>query len=166
MPGPVPKRSDERRRRNKEGGAVEKVDLGVLIAADVQVPEPNEDWHPLAYDWYMSLRSSGQSIFYEPAEWNLAVFVAEAMSRMLDPVPVVMTDSEGNQSIEMHEMPVKGADLNALTKVMGSLLITEADRRRLRLELEREKAKNALGVAGDNVVSITQNRQDLFKRDA
>ena len=73
--GPVPKRSKERRRRNK---AV--VSEGRTRSA-VAWPEPDGDWHVVARDWFLSLKGSGQSQFYEPSDVAAARFVAEAMSR-------------------------------------------------------------------------------------
>ena len=60
MPGPIPKRSEERRRRNKEGGEVMKVNLADIGAGEVDVPAPDENWHHVAYQLYMSLTQSGQ----------------------------------------------------------------------------------------------------------
>lgn len=117
MPGPVPKHSSERRRRNKES-AVETV----ASFGDVAVPEADEMWHPIAHRWYESLRTSGQSRFYEPSDWAQAFYVAEAMSR--------------NLSTDRFSAQLFASVLSAMTE----LLTTEGARRRVRLEVEREKA--------------------------
>ncbi|MFB7495873.1 hypothetical protein ACFC09_14415 [Streptomyces sp. NPDC056161] len=80
MPGPIPKRSDQRRRRDKKDGPeLVKAPGGVAPA----VPPADEDLHPIAARWYASLGESGQSQFYEPSDWSMAVYLAEAMSRNL-----------------------------------------------------------------------------------
>lgn len=166
MPGPTPKRSEERRRRNKEGVEVQKVDIAQLAAADVEIPVADQDWHPVAHGWYESLKKSGQAIFYEPSDWMTAYVLAETLSRELDPQPMTVTeeDDDGNehQIFKMVKLPIKGATLTALLKGMTALMITEGDRRRLKIELEREKARAAAAEGGSNVVSIVQDRQKLF----
>lgn len=116
MPGPVPKRSDQRRRRNKAEGGVSSAP-GAL---SVTVPEPEPDWHPLARDWFVSLGESGQSVFYEPSDWQIARIAATAMSREL------VRDS------------IRSTMLAEFMSIAESLLTTEGDRRRVRLELERD----------------------------
>jgi hypothetical protein len=86
------------------------------------LPEPDPDWHDIASDWYLSLQSSGQAAFYQPSDWATARYAAELMSRLL------ASDRAPN-----------GQLVAALNSVMGSLLTTEGDRRRARVELERKK---------------------------
>jgi len=131
--GPIPKRSEERRRRNKpEGGEVTKVSAGVAV---VEFPPAHEDWHPIAREWYESLQVSGQAVFYEPSDVATAVYVAEAMSRGL-------------------QAPRFSAQLfAAVSSAMTELLTTEGARRRARLELERhgvEDGKPASVLALDD----------------
>lgn len=120
--GPVPKRSSERRRRNKpEGGSV----TSVPVAAEmVECPPADEGWHPIARDWYESLAKSGQAVFYEPSDWATARYVAEAMSRGLE---------SSRFSAQLFA---------AVSAAMTELLTTEGARRRARLEIER-------GAVGD-----------------
>ena len=162
MGGPVPKREAERRRLNRPDVDVEHVDLAKLIAEDVYIPEADESWEPIAKMWYESLKSSGQSIFYEGSDWATAYLIAESISRDLGEQVVGVTPGG---DILRDFIPMKGASLSAYLKAMGSLLVTEGDRRRLRIELEREKARQAAAGGGEaNVVQITQTRQDRFKR--
>lgn len=131
--GPIPKRSEERRRRNKDDGPE-------LIQAPSgqpdelpDLPEPNPLWDPIAKDWYLSLRQSGQAAFYEPSDWAVARYAAELMSRVLD----------------CSERGPNGQLVAALNSVMSSLLTTEGDRRRARMELERKKP------AGPKLASVS-----------
>lgn len=191
MPGPPPKRSEERRRRNKPADGVEvlKVDLDAAIAGEVEIPAPpmrpvkDEDtketllddegievweytWHPIAVDAYLSLTKSGQSIFMEPSDWATAVVLCEMVSRELKPKPIVVPQGEEGSEVQWVIQPVNGAVMNAFLKGWASLMATEGDRRRLRIELERKKATDA-ALAGDNVVvPISKTRDERFRKAA
>jgi hypothetical protein len=110
---PVPKRSDQRRRRN----AVEGLTTGA--ARPCVRPEPEEGWHEMARAWYVALGESGQSDYYQASDWAQARVWAELLSRQL---------ASGRPSAQM---------LAAWDAASVRLLVTEGDRRRLRLELER-----------------------------
>lgn len=131
--GVPPKRDAQRRRSNAPA-------LGEATAAPgaavVEVPEADPEWHPVALRWFESLAKSGQSVFYEPSDWLTAFMLAESMSRELKPQTVV--DKEGN--VHMVSLPPKGASLAAWLKGMTTLMVTEGDRRRARLELFRPSA--------------------------
>lgn len=128
--GPPPKRSDQRRRRNKPDVPVDKAPA----AAVVEVPPADERWHSAARGWYESLARSGQSAFYEPSDWATAYLIAESMSRDLKP-QFVGVDGEGEPIVKA--IPMRGASLAAYLKAMTALMVTEGDRRRARLELQR-----------------------------
>ncbi len=146
--GPVPKRSDARRRRNTPDIPVTKVDLAQLASQEVEIPEADEDWHPIAVTWYESLAKSGQAVMLEPSDWATAYVLAEALSRELQPQPVVVPGSNGEAGfVEMHTLPIKGSSMTALLKGFAALLVTEGDRRRLSIELERERGRAAADAA-------------------
>lgn len=119
MPGPVPKRSDERRRRNKSSRAE-----AVPVVGVVEIPAAHEDWHPIARDWYVSLSLSGQAKFYEPSDWQQARLWAEVLSRQLD----------GRVSAQM---------MATWSAAATELLTTEGARRRARMEIERKSVEAA-----------------------
>jgi len=114
--GPVPKRSSERRRRNKES----KVQTVTAITEKVDQPPGDETWHPIALDWYESLASSGQARFFEPSDWHYARYVANVMSRNLK-----------------QRAKFSAVLFASVTSAMNDLLTTEASRRRVRMEIER-----------------------------
>jgi hypothetical protein len=130
--GPVPKRSDQRRRTNTPERPIDTAPS----AGQATAPEADSGWHPVALAWYESLSKSGQHAFYEPSDWATAFLIAESMSRDLAPQFVGFTES--GQVIEQ-PIPLKGASLSAYLKAMGNLLVTEGDRRRLAIELEKPK---------------------------
>ncbi len=137
MPGPIPNRSDQRRRTNKpEGVQVTKAEGAELVVK----PDADPDWHPIAVRWFDSLKTSGQSAFYEDSDWATAYLIAESIDRELKDQPIIMGAGE-TRRIEWVKQPVSGTALAGWLKAMGSLLVTEGDRRRARLELERPTAE-------------------------
>lgn len=151
--GPVPKRSDQRRRRNKANEPT-KAPAG----AKVEPPEAPEHWHETARAWYESLALSGQSVFYEPADWATAFVIAESMSRDLKPQVVGIKEESGDPVFAI--VPLKGASLSAYLKAMSLLLVTEGDRRRAGLELQRP-VQQPEGADTSNVASLDDLRSRL-----
>ena len=159
MPGPPPKRSAERRRRNKEAVEATVVNLDSLVTQDVEIPVPpvryeDEDgaeldepewvWHPTAMLLWDSVTRSGQSIFLEPSDWAALYMMCEQIH------------------LALQLRPTPGSTLAAVNKMMASLMVLEGDRRRLRVELDRKKQRDA-AASGGNVTSIVKKRADLFK---
>ena len=123
MPGPVPKRSDQRRHRIKRDITHAETEF------EPDIPEADEDWHPVATQWYLSLQKSGQRIFYENSDWAQAFYVAEAMSRSL------------------RTSRISGQLFSSVISACSELLTTEGSRRRARIELERAKAQGETTVS-------------------
>lgn len=134
--GPAPKRSDQRRRANKPETPV----TTAAASREVKVPAASRDWHPLARDMYRSLAESGQSAFFEPSDWQSARLAAEATSRLLN--------SDRFSAVL----------LAAVDSMWSNLLMTEASRRRLRIELEKPKVDTAAVSA---VADLDQFRKRL-----
>lgn len=159
MPGPPPKRDAERVRRHKPVIETETVDVAELAARPVEIPVPDADWHPIATSWYESLKSSGQAIFYEPSDWWTAYLIAESISRDLEEQVVGVTPMG---EVLKSEIPMKGASLAAYLKAFSALMVTEGDRRKMRIELERAKIKAEVTDGESNVVSIVKSRAELL----
>lgn len=113
--GPVPKRTEQRRRRN----ATDSIE-SVPVATPIATPKADPDWNPIAIEWFESLGNSGQAKFYEPSDWAQARVWAEVLSRAL---------KQGDRP--------SAVLIAAWSSGAGELLTTEGARRRLRLELER-----------------------------
>lgn len=168
--GPVPKRSDQRRRANKPAGPPPKSGRGssrndwaaYALSIGVVVPEGasrseifaavaeqhDPDWHPLARQLFDSLSKSGQAVFYQPSDWAMARVVAESISRELSPQPMVVRLGE-EAFIEWVALPPKGASLAAWLKASSVLGMTEGDRRRMGIELERVAADDGQEAVND-----------------
>lgn len=138
MPGPVPKRSDQRRRVNKPEIEVEHAPA----AETVEIPLPGDDWHDAAIAWFESLTESGQAEWYEPSDWATAWVWAELLSRALK--------QGARPSAQLIVAWASGAT---------ELLTTEGARRRLRIELER-------GQQGDPAADAAVTALDAFRRRA
>lgn len=138
--GPVPKRSDQRRRRNKPEAAP-----AVVVAMGQQVVKPpTEDraWHPYAKDWFRALKRSGQAQFYQESDWREAKLVAWLITQELS--------SPTGARAGMMDVIFSRAD---------ALMTTEGARRRLRVELITPKVTDE---AKEATVSIMeQYRADL-----
>jgi len=128
--GPVPKRDDQRRRTNTpEGGPAEKGEH-----VECTPPPAKASWHPIARAWYDSLPQSGQSWWYQASDWATAYLLTEEIDRQLKPQVIGLT--KDGDVIKGHR-PM-GAALAAILKGMTNLMVTEGDRRRARVELERQ----------------------------
>lgn len=162
LTGPIPKRSEERRRRNKDetGLDLERVDIAQLASLDVEIPVADPNWHEISKMMWDSLKRSGGSIFLEPSDWAVAYLLCESISRDLSEQVVGITESG---EVIKSEIPLKGASLTAYLKGFASLMMLEGDRRRLRVELNREK--NLEDAANSPAVSsISQKRAEKFRK--
>lgn len=122
--GPAPKRSSQRRRQNKTE-SVTKAPAGAVTCGEPLGGEHTEQ----AWWFWEALRSSGQARFYEPSDWAAAELVVIAIDVFVERPSAMM--------------------LASINSAMASLLVTEGDRRRARLELEREPPQDGVsdGVA-------------------
>lgn len=118
--GPIPKRSDERIRRNKDDVEITKIEA----SGPVDQPELGlDDPHPMIVDFWHSLADSAQSKFYEPSDWQFARFTLHFANQLV---------KSGRPSSQL---------LAAVNSSLTNLLVSEGDRRRVRLEVEREQAQ-------------------------
>ena len=147
--GPIPKRNTERRRRNKP----EQPMNTVKIAGSVRVPAAGKDWHPRAKALWRAAKQSGQSQFYEPTDWQLLGYVCDLMTTLFRPGRLTLklealirgvAAGEGLTKderlyLEWMLAPVRPSAqmVASMNSLLTSLLLSEGDRRRARLELER-----------------------------
>jgi len=136
MPGPIPKRSDQRRRQNKD------VEIETAPGAeDVSMPEPDPEWHHAVTRWYLSLAESGQSHWYEPSDWAQAWILAEVLNRAM------------RQGISLNSQLI-----TAWTAGASELLTTEGARRRMRIELAKAKEIDPDAEAAVTALDDFRNR--------
>lgn len=121
--GPVGKRDEERRRRNKPDVATK------TGGGPVGSPELGGEHSELAVVFWVSLGESGQSEWFQPSDWAAARLVVVAIDSFVKRPSAVM--------------------LATIQSMMGSLLVTEGDRRRLRVELEQVEPAAPVSVLDD-----------------
>ena len=98
----------------------------------VPVPALPETTHPIARRWYLSLKKSGQSRFYEPSDWAQALLVCEALTLALAASALAARHGD------YEKLPIRPAQLAVILQGMDRLLTTEWARRHARLEIERQ----------------------------
>lgn len=129
MAGPIPKRTEERTRRNTttESGTSNQVTKGV--ATSVSWPKADPAWDDFTKDWYNGLKKSGMSDYYQQSDVAMARIIANEMS-------IYQRDSRRSSMM-----------FAALMTAMTGLGVTEGERRRMRIELEAPKEqKDTAGV--------------------
>lgn len=134
--GPVPKRSDERVRRNI-GDPIDKVtEIGPVRIPTLSLGIGVEV-HPIVRDFWDSLKISAQNKFYEPSDWEYARVTLHFLNQLL------LSSRPSSQMMAV------------VNQMLTALLVTEGDRRRVRLEVERQ-----LGGEDAKVLQVA----DLFRQ--
>ena len=139
--GPLPKRSEERTRRNKsenEGG----VSLSKGERVPYRVPPVDSNWHPRAKQWYRSLSRSGMREYYELSDYEYARVICDALT-------------------EYYKRP-SAMMLATVMQGMTSLGVTEGERRRMRIELESPRELETPA----SVTAIDKYREQLGVQEA
>jgi len=137
--GPIPMREDERQRRNAPDMPVEHVQVqGEVEVPDLDLPD---GLHPLVVDLYKSMGISGQAAYFEPTDWQMARVTSYFLNKLL------------NSSKPSAQM------LDVVNKMLSNLMVTEGERRRLRLEIERSKPQDTANPVEDNIVDMYAKMQ-------
>ena len=120
--GPIPKRDDQRVRRNKPEVPTDKIEaIGLVEVPELGMPEA----HPLVKDMYQAMRDSAQARFFEPSDWAYAKFTLHFADLLLK------------------SSRPSGQILASVQSMLNELLVSEGARRRIRLEVERSSSSGA-----------------------
>ena len=134
--GPVPNRSDQRVRRNTPDTPIDKISaIGPVSIPDLDIPNA----HPMVIDLYESMKTSAQSKFYEDSDWAYARVTFHFVNKLM---------KSSKPSAMM---------LSSVNSMLTSLLLTEGDRRRVRIEVERNQNE---GV----VIDVAQMFRDQLQK--
>ncbi len=146
MPALRKRESELARPRSRRGGDVKPVTKGVL--KPTKIPNADRSWHPIARRFWDSLKTSGQADFFQDSDWAFAYSLCDDLSMFKK--PQVNRDGEEyyKRSPEM---------LKAILSGMERLLVTEADRRKARIELHDPEPEQDDAV----VLAIANYRADL-----
>ena len=166
MPGPIPKRSEERMRRNEPERPIIKstpdndttpfdIDWSPKPSVTPNVVEAAAKWHPLATELYDSIKRSPESQWMTSAGWAVVVLGCEQLSRELKQQPIGINPETG--LAVMATVPMKGASFSAHLKLWASLGLMEADRRKMGREITLHQA--ITDAEGDNVTDIATARE-------
>jgi hypothetical protein len=140
MGGRIPDREENLARpRSRKGRGQQATAKGEL--RPVTWPRPDPDWHKIARELYLSCKRSGQADFYQQSDVALLFSLCDDLS--------YIKQQGSRRSSEM---------LKGVYSALGSLLVTEGDRRRVRIELTEGKDD---GAAPASVTAIASYRQDL-----
>lgn len=144
--GPAPKPEAARLRKNADYRPVTHLKDGETVKAPYP---PDETWHPHAIALYEAYENSPQATLFVETDWMACYLMCEAISRELKPQFIGFRDTHevlqvnGRDEVRpateplMAKLPIKGASMSAITKMMTGLLTTEADRRRLSIEIDK-----------------------------
>ena len=144
--GRVPNRSgDQAYARNVNRADRPPVTKGLL--REVEPWDPDPEWPESLQRIWNSMAKSGQSDFYQESDWAYAHFVFEEMAAYRAKAPmrkknettgkwedVVDPETGEVQFYPHHKM--SGQMFQAIMSALTSLMLTEGDRRRARIELE------------------------------
>lgn len=115
--GPVPNRDDDLARpRSRKGSDAQPVTRGT--AREAHAPEADPSWHPIALQLWDAVTASGQTDFYQQSDYAVLFSLCDDLSHF---------KSSAKRSAQMAQ---------TIYSALGSLLVTEGDRRRARIELD------------------------------
>lgn len=128
--GPIPKRSTEGHRITQARKFEHGVEPVNVIADKVEPPEPDPGWHPIAMKLWESVKQSTFTRYYEPSDWIILYSACDDLS---------------NYKKQERRSPTMLAAVNTM---LTSLLLTEGDRRRVQIEINRidESEAESAGV--------------------
>lgn len=171
--GPIPKRSEERRRQNEPEGVFTKQSEDQARAAGIDldpgIPAAGGHWEEQIADLYRAIAVSPGATFMYAADWHVAWALCEQWDQNLKPQFVGMQATGPDTNEPLYEVvPMKGATLSALLAGFRALGITEEARRRMGHEappLQHAAERAALPSDADVVATrdeLQAKRQERF----
>lgn len=133
--GSMPKRSEDRMgHRTKDELTVDKIEVG----GPVRVPEPDEDWHPIALFAWEAFKSSPLNIYYTETDLAYGWMTCDA--------------------IDAAYLSKSAMKITAAESMMRNGLFNEADRRKVKIEITRS-APETNPVVDQNVADFRARRR-------
>ena len=112
-------RSSERSRKSPADYEITTIEVdGPVMMPELGIENP----HPIIEDLWDSLGTSAQNEYYEPSDWQFARFTLHFANQLL---------WASRPSAQMFQ---------GVLSALNDLLLSEGSRRRLRMEIERNKA--------------------------
>lgn len=133
--GSMPKRSEDRMgHRTRDELTVDKIEVG----GPVRVPEPDEDWHPIALFAWEAFKSSPLNIYYTETDLAYGWMTCDA--------------------IDAAYLSKSAMKITAAESMMRNGLFNEADRRKVKIEITRS-APETNPVVDQNVADFRARRR-------
>jgi hypothetical protein len=112
----IPKRTEDRMgHRTQAEQTVDKV----VVGGPVRIPEPDEDWHPIALFAWEAFKASPLNIYYTETDMAFGWMTCDA--------------------IDAAYLSKSAMKIQAAESMMRNGLFNEADRRRIRIEVTRQE---------------------------
>lgn len=154
LTGPIPKRSDQQ--AGHKSNAEKDEITTVVMEGKVKPPSlgqfPGMLTQNITKGFWESLKTSGQALYYEPSDWMTALTALHLLDKQLRPYE----DKDGKLKVGQ----VSPTMVAAVWQMLTSIAVTEGERRRLRIEVERKT-----GDTGDvaKVIPISQVYADRLR---
>lgn len=135
MPTPIKRNGDKTSRSQPLSGAPRTGEM-----RDVKIPRGDPDWHPRAKALFASLKSSGQSDYYQNSDWQIALIACDLLSYCY--------------KVNWYKCTMLLAEINTMLTQLG---VTEGARRqtmRVELEFPVEEEQSAEENAIDEVAAL------------
>ena len=126
----IPMRTEELAEPRRPGREAKTIPLTRGELRPVTIPDPDPEWHPVATMFYNSARTSGQSDWYQDSDWAVLWLTCSEIDRYI-----------------RHSTKQSAFLLQTILDASSRLLFTEADRRRLRLELSEVELAPVVDLA-------------------
>mgnify|MGYP001545178513 CR=1 FL=1 len=154
LTGPIPKRSDQQagHKSNAEKEEITKVHMEGQVKQPSLAQFPNMLTQNITKAFWKSLGESGQALYYEPSDWMTAMMALHLLDKQLRPYQ----NKEGKMVVGQ----VSPTMVAAVWQMLTSIAVTEGERRRLRIEVERKTADTG-DVA--KVIPISQVYADRLR---
>lgn len=141
--GPVPHRDEARVRRNTPEVETTTVSvIGVVEPPPLNIVNP----HELVTSLYEAMKQSAQAKFYEPSDWQVARLTLDQI----------------NRELQYQSGAIPAMKLTAFNQLLSNLMLTEGDRRRVRMEIERKP----LGSVEGKVLEAADYFRQAFSQQA
>jgi hypothetical protein len=154
LTGPIPKRSDQQagHKSQAEKDEITKIKMEGEVNAPSLGRFPGMLTQNITKAFWESLKESGQAQFYEPSDWMTALTALHLLDKQLRPYE----DKDGKMKVGQ----VSPTMVAAVWQMLTSIAVTEGERRRLRIEVERKT-----GEAGTEaeVIPISKVYEDRLR---
>lgn len=137
MPGPIPMRSDQLSRKHNRQSKDRRPDIkrGELRPVDQDMFQPDPDWLDFVRNLWAAALSSGQAGYYQNSDLAILWIACNELDQMLREKGEYRVNRDTG---ERYYVPPRRAAMHIKTvmDMLSSLLLTEGERRRARLELD------------------------------